>query len=396
MKKAFYGLCALAVLTTVPFGAKSVTFGQEPIVNQTEDQSQEKNQISKIEIEPYSISKNHSQYDRLTCGSNMTFLVKVYLQDGSIATNQDAEVKCELRKKDGTAANAVYSLKNPEYPLPQDDVSQSEYAKINIYAPYGYEEDLELVVSSVQDQTVKQTYAFKTVSDERDGVSISRYKLGTTAGNVSVAKAKESWDAKKKEYTVTLPKVKAKNSADVFTGWKDEKGNVYASGKKVRVGSGSLHEFQAVWENQQGKEFTVKVEHRYTTRYKITGKDTVALTKHTGIQKGLYTFEIPNTVEFHNQTYKVETIAKSAFSNTSVQKLIIGKNVKKMDKKALGKNMFLKTITIRSKKIESVGTDALKKVKNDVTIQCPKAKVKAYTRLFQKAGLNKNVKIKAI
>lgn len=386
MKKVIYGLCSLAIITTITFGAKSMAFGQEPAANQASELSQEDNQINKIDIKPYLITKNHSTYDCLTCGSHMSLLVKVYLKDGSVATGKDAEVNCELRKKDGTSANAVAALNS----------SSQNKSKIDVYAPFGSEEELELVVSSSQDSTVKQTYSFKTVADARDGVSIARYKLGTTVGNASVAAAKEVWDSNKKVYTITLPAVKTNNSADVFKGWKDDNGKVYASGKKICVDKRSLHTFCAVWKEQPaGTTFKVK-EGTETTKYTIIGKGSVLLAQHSSIIKGPYNFEIPDTVNFHNKTYKVEAIGKRAFYNTSVQKLVIGKNIKKMGHNTFGRNWFLKTIVINSKKINYIGANAMKELKKDAVIQCPKSCIKTYTKLFRKAGINTNVTIKGI
>ena len=384
MKKAIYGLCSLAILTTLTFSTTSTLSAQTPAVNrvtvQSSEQSQPQNKISKIKINPLSITKNHSTYNCLTCGSSMNLSVKLYYSNGKTATGKDAEFICQLRTKDGTASNAVFTSKDTE---------------ISIYSPFGHEEELELIVTSAQNPDITQTYSFRTVSDARDGVAISKYTLGTTAGNVNITDTKETWNASKKIYTVTLPDVTSENPADNFIGWKDEKGNVYTAGKKVNVTKDCLHEFMAVWKEQTGVEFKVD-EMPETTKYMITGKNTVSLISHTSIRKGLYTYEIPDTIEFHNKTYKVSSISKTAFSNTSVSKLVIGKNISKINANAFGKNMFLKTVIIKSKKIKSIGKNAMKNIKKEAIIKCPKSTVKPYTALLRKSGLNKKVKIKGI
>ena len=56
----------------------------------------------------------------------------------------------------------------------------------------------------------------------------------------------------------------------------------------------------------------------------------------------------------------------------------------------------LKTITIKSKKLtaKNIKKGAFKGLGKGVTIKVPKGKKKAYTTLFRKKGLSKNVKIK--
>lgn len=365
---------------------------------QTEEQTNDQSHIDRIQIEPNVIVKNHSTYKRLTCGSSMGFLIKVYKKDGSIATGEEAKVKCELRSKDGSPVNAEVTLTDPKVSIPQDDIADSGYAKINIYAPYGYEENLELVVYSAQNEAVKQTHSFQTVLDKRDGVALSKFDLGTTAGKVNVSAAKESWNAEKQNYTITLPKVTAKKKEDQFVGWKDGKGKIYAAGKDVTVSSHSIQQFEAVWKTKTGTNFSIRVDEKlpYRVQYAVTGKNKVAFIKSTCFAKTSYSVKIPDIVEFHNETYKVDSVAASAFKLTGVKKLVIGKNVTKLDRNAFGKNNIVKSIIIRSEQIKSVGKNALKEIPKDAVIQCPKAKVKAYTKLFRKAGLNKKVIIKGV
>ena len=67
---------------------------------------------------------------------------------------------------------------------------------------------------------------------------------------------------------------------------------------------------------------------------------------------------------------------------------------------AIGDNAFkgykkLKTITIESKNIKSVGKDAVKNIHKKATIKVPKDKVKAYKKLFdKKTGFTSKMKIK--
>ena len=54
----------------------------------------------------------------------------------------------------------------------------------------------------------------------------------------------------------------------------------------------------------------------------------------------------------------------------------------------------MKSITIKSKKLRKVGAGAFKGINKKATINVPKAKKKAYTKLLKGKGQAKTVKIK--
>lgn len=365
---------------------------------EVQEQAQVNEQIKEIKIEPEKCPDGYFKDNCLKNGNNIVFTVKVYMEDGSVAAGEDpnAKVGCELRKKDGTAVQAVCSCYNPasmnigdypSYPVRDD------YASIAVYAPYGYEEELQLTVYALNHVSVRATYDFQTVKNPDRSV-FSQFALGKTAGRVKVLSVKETWNAEARMYEVTLPNVKAMNKRDRFGGWSYQ-GNIYAPGKKVMVEPYALRlpcslsgEFQAVWKISKGTVFTVK-NGKSRTCYKVTGDNTVAVTKITGA-------EIPDTVKYKDQTFQVTSIAKSAVKNAGIKKFVIGRNVTKIEKGAFGKNKSLKTIVIRSGKIRLIGKNAFKSISKNVTIKCPKAKSATYKKLFRKAGLNKKVKVRGI
>ena len=367
--------------------------------DQTDDQSQVNDQIDRIEIVPGIMEQGQESENCYYSGAHINFQAKVYMKDGTVAVGgKNAQVTCELRKKDGTQPQAVCNLINPVYPIPEGvQLDDRAFADIRIYAPYNYAEELELVVRSVHNKNVSASYNFQTITTGTDE-TISLYDTGITAGKVTVKQPKESWNAADGTYRVVLPEVIAENKADQFVGWKNKKGKVYAAGKTVTVKNQQPYKFKAVWKTKTGTNFTLDVKQKvpYSAQYTVTGKKTVAFVKPICIIKTFYPVNIPDTVEFHNETYKVTSIAASAFRNTSVRKLVIGKNVTKLDKNIFGKNRFLKRIVIQSEQIKSVAKNAMKGITQDTVIQCPKAKVKAYTKLFRKAGLNKKVTIKGV
>ena len=92
--------------------------------------------------------------------------------------------------------------------------------------------------------------------------------------------------------------------------------------------------------------------------YKITGKKTAALLKASKKAKKL---TIPATVKIKGKKYKVTAILnKAAVNNKKLQKIVIGKNVRKIGKQAFAGCKKVKTIQFKTKKITSVKKNAFK------------------------------------
>lgn len=146
---------------------------------------------------------------------------------------------------------------------------------------------------------------------------------------------------------------------------------------------------------------TVKKGASYTVRnlvYKVTdvSKKTVTV---TGIKKSkknsIKTITIGKTVKIKGKSYKVTAIANNAFANCKkLTKVTIGANVTKIGKKAFYKDSKLKNIVVKTKKLKSVGSSALKGINKKATIKVPASKLKKYKTLFKKKGQSSKVKIK--
>ena len=110
--------------------------------------------------------------------------------------------------------------------------------------------------------------------------------------------------------------------------------------------------------------------------------------------KKITSVSIPDTITIQKQTYKVTTVANSAFVNCKkLEKVVVGENVT-----TLGKNVFkgdskLKTITIKSKKIKKVGSNALKGIDKRAKIKVPSSKLKSYKKMLKGKGQGNKVKI---
>lgn len=92
----------------------------------------------------------------------------------------------------------------------------------------------------------------------------------------------------------------------------------------------------------------------------------------------------------------VVTIGHGAFYGLSNMKsIVIPENVKEIDNMAFDSCKKLKMITIKSKKLMSIGERTIMNIKKDAVIQVPKGKVKAYSKLFtKKTGYQNTMKIK--
>ncbi|WP_167955161.1 leucine-rich repeat domain-containing protein [Anaerosporobacter faecicola] len=108
--------------------------------------------------------------------------------------------------------------------------------------------------------------------------------------------------------------------------------------------------------------------------------------------KNLSKVTIPNSVT---------TIYAGAFQESGIKQITIPKNVKYIKKGEYGEGLFegcknLNKIIVKSKKIKSCFKGAFKGINKKVIIQVPESKLKSYKSMFQKNGLSKKVKIKAI
>ena len=126
------------------------------------------------------------------------------------------------------------------------------------------------------------------------------------------------------------------------------------------------------------KEYIVAVENAKVTvdkvKYKVVnpaadGTGTVAVIGFS--KKTLTSVTIPDSVELGEASYKVTAMDKNTFKGMS--------KVKKVVIKATG--------------IKNVSKNAFKGISAKAKIKVPKAKLKAYKKMFKKAGLSKKVKV---
>lgn len=80
--------------------------------------------------------------------------------------------------------------------------------------------------------------------------------------------------------------------------------------------------------------------------------------------------------------------------NNKITKIVIGKNITKIGKKAFSKCKKLKLLVIKSRKLKAknVAKDAFKGITKKTIVKVPKSKIKAYRKLLRKKGLSSKVR----
>lgn len=127
--------------------------------------------------------------------------------------------------------------------------------------------------------------------------------------------------------------------------------------------------------------------------YKVTsdkkGSPTVEYSAAAKGAKG--TITIPAQVTIKGVTYKVTSVGASACRNRAgITKVIIGKNVKKIENRVFSGCKKLKKVTIKTTKLteSTVGSNAFLGISSGVVVKVPESKVKAYRKLFKKKGIS--------
>ena len=132
-------------------------------------------------------------------------------------------------------------------------------------------------------------------------------------------------------------------------------------------------------------------------RYKISGiskgKETVEFVKP--LKKIATKITIPASVKFSGRIFKVTSIgSKACFKNKKLKQVTIGKQIIKIGAKAFQSCKKLKTVSIKSVKIKTVGSSAFKGIGKKAIIKVPANKLKSYKKLLKGKGLPKTSRIK--
>ena len=136
-------------------------------------------------------------------------------------------------------------------------------------------------------------------------------------------------------------------------------------------------------------------------RYKVTKSPasislagTAMITRETIKHK---TFTVPSGIYINKCRFNITGIyAKAFYKDTKLKSLSIGANVTTIGKQACYKCKNLKTVTIKTKKLKSIGKSAFKGCSKGMTFKIIKSKYSKYTKMLKKSGLPSGTKFKKI
>ena len=245
--------------------------------------------------------------------------------------------------------------------------------------------------------TIKNRYTYKTEYHNNEfevkiDVTVKdSNKVCIEDAKVSLSKKSYTYDGKAKKPTVKVVfngKI-LKKDRDYTVKYQNNK-NI---GKAMVIIEGKGSYFGTV-----KKTFTINLDKGKTFtsgkyKYKVTGTSSVAFNGIVSTKTTKVT--IPKTVKYGGKTFKVTSIADNALKNkTKVTGVSIGENVTTIGKNAFYGCKKLKTITIKTTKLKSVGKNALKNIYAKATIKVPSKKYTAYKKLLKGKGQGKKVTIK--
>jgi uncharacterized repeat protein (TIGR02543 family) len=181
----------------------------------------------------------------------------------------------------------------------------------------------------------------------------------------------------------------------------DENGMIQAkrAGKAVIIAfdrySQAMAKCKVTVTNKTASSTTIKTGAVYTVsglKYKVTStKKNARTVACIGIAKeNIKSVTIPSAIQLNKNTYAVTQIGSSAFANRKITTIKIGSNVTKIGEKAFYKCKELKSIKITSKKLKTVGKNAIKGIAKKAVIKVPSKKKKSYQKYFSaKTGFAK-------
>ena len=331
--------------------------------------------------------------------------LEIWTSEKGYTSNKTAEL--EELKVDGTAVEG-FAADKYEYTVVVDKVDQAVVdaaAKDNasvMVVPFNKDNVVKVIVTS-EDGKTTNTYKVKLIAKDQIADKVLIEKVEGEIKQAESLKKDDYTNSSYAEYEKALKEVKAVIAKEIVT--KDE---VNAALEKLQTARGNLvkvtkpapdtnknPEKPSANKPETGVPSVGMLIKYKKAIYKVrevnaTG-GTVMLVKRNSKKAK---FVIPAAIKSRNYTFKVTSIANKAFKgDKKLKKVVIGKNVQVIGKRAFEKAKNLRSITIKSVSLKKVGRSAFKGIHAKAKIKVPAKKLKAYKRLLKKKGQKSSVKI---
>ena len=292
-------------------------------------------------------------------------------------------------------AEAVRNLKSAAADTKKDLTQQMKEKDAELAAK---DTELKTAQKNASDLDAQLKKAEKDLADLKNGSEAEKAELQT-----QISSLKEQLDEANAKITVL------KAEKERMTGEKEslqaeiKKAQEDAAKKKAEeaeaLKKAQEEEKKAKEELQKLKDaMTLKTGDTITVKgvtYRVTNAEAKTAEAYGVVNKSQKHIEVAATVKIKGNTCKVTAIADQAFAGMKkATKAVIGKNVSKIGKKAFNGDGKLKSITVKSRKLKTVGKLALKGINKKAVIRIPKSKKKAYRKLFKGKGQKKSVIVK--
>lgn len=349
---------------------------------------------------------------------NLTFDGKIWSRNGNyIATSASNAYKAKewqhvMLVVDGTKAGSSDNLVNAKLYVNGTVVSEGDIAKgimtnanaklyfgVNAWDAYfsGAIDEMILMNTALSTKDAKALYSgeinkYGTIVEGEAAKAAKVMEIISKIGEVKYNDAsKAQIEAAQKAYNALSDEAKALVTNYTIVTEAAGKYEELKNAATAPSGSVTVKPVKPV-EAAVGTKLVTSDGSTYVVTSSASGKGEVDYAKSDSKKK---TVTVPDKVVIKGITYQVTGIANSAFANNKkIKSVVIGKNVKKIGKKAFYNCKNLKKITVKATGLKSVGSKALKGIHKKAVIKLPKSKAKAYKKLFKKKGQASTVKVK--
>ncbi len=254
-------------------------------------------------------------------------------------------------------------------------------ARENVTTLQGQLKDAQDQLAALEDTASEEKAALeKQIADIQNKLNVARAEVLTLQGEkASLEEEKAALQAELKNVQDQAEKDKAEAEAAIKKAQEEA--------QKAREELAKLKDSLTL---KNGDTVTVD-----GVQYRVTDAAAKTAEAYGVAKKNIKTIKVAATVTIKDVTCKVITIADQAFAGQKkATKAVIGANVTKIGEKVFYGDSKLKSITVKGKKLKTVGRQALKGINKHAVIRVPKAKKNAYKNLFKGKGQKKSVKVK--